>query len=81
MTVRELLASIVDQPDDAEVFIVTSSDGQHIDGKVALAVVEELPLLGGPPVLACVPLYAVRQTTNHRVLRLAHAEEEPKPAA
>jgi hypothetical protein len=80
VTVRELLASIGDQPDDAEIFVVTSSDGTHIDGKVEVAHVEELPLLGGAPVLAVIPHYAVLPTENKPMLRLG-CTEETQPAA
>lgn len=80
MKVREILASLGDRDDNEEVFVVTSSDGTHIDGKVAVDFVEELPLLGGAPVLAVVPRYAVLPTPNRPMLRLAQTEET-KPAA
>jgi hypothetical protein len=81
VTVREILASLGELDEKAEVFIVTSSDGTHIDGKVELAFVEELPLLGGEPVIACIPLYSVRPHEGAQpMLRLARTDDN-KPAA
>jgi hypothetical protein len=82
MTVREILASLGDQDEEAEVFVVTSSDGRHIDGTVELAFVEELPLPDGRRVLACVPRYAVRRplATAQPVTPLGRTEET-QPAA
>lgn len=65
---------------DDTVFIVTSSDGMHIDGCVEVAHVERLRLPDGRSVLAIVPLYAVRQTANQPMLRLAQTDDT-KPAA
>jgi hypothetical protein len=82
MTVRELLASIGDQDDDTEIFIVTSSDGTHLDGRVELAFIEELPMPDGRRVLAAVPRYAVSPHAGVQpMLRLARADEDTQPTA
>jgi hypothetical protein len=82
VTVREILASLGDMDEEAEVFIVTSSDGTHIDGKVELEHVEELPLLGGEPVIACIPRFSVRPHEGAQpMLRLARTDDNNKPAA
>ena len=68
MTVAEMIAALYEHADsdpDAEVFVVTSSNGHRIDGRVEIETVGALPLLGGALVLAVVPRYAV---AGHRAL-------------
>lgn len=81
MTVRELLASVGDMNDDAEVFVVTSSDGTHINGRVELAFVEEMPMPDGRRVVACVPRYAVRPHEGRQPILRLEQTEETQPAA
>lgn len=83
MTVREMLASLGDLDEEAEVFIVTSSDGRHLDGTVEIVAVEEMPLPDGRRVVACVPRFAVRRplATARAAIRLEPQEHETKPAA
>lgn len=81
MTVRELLASIGDLDDLAEVFIVISSDGTHIDGTVELAFVEEMTMPDGRRVVACIPRYAVAGHSGQQpMMRLVHSDDS-QPAA
>ncbi len=84
MTVRELLASAGDLDEGAEVFVVTSSDGTHIDGRVELAYLEELTLPDGRTTLACVPRVPRYAVSGHGgrqpLLQLAHSDDT-KPAA
>lgn len=81
MTVREVLASLGDLDEGAEVFVVTSSDGTHIDGKVELAYLEELPLPDGERIVACVPRFAVRSDSGLQPMMRLAALDDTKPAA